>query len=436
MDVAAKPFHLAWFLSQGYGPKTWRGRWPGSDIKRWMMPDLFVDLAQGMERACMDYLIIEDSSNLPYTYQGSHDTYLKYAASTPKLDPAVLVPYLAQATKHLGLVPTLSVTEYPPYLLARLVNTLDHVTEGRIGWNCVTGSNDGGAQNYGRDKQVPHDERYDVADEFTDVVTRLWESWEADAVVLDPAQPMFADGSKVHAIHHEGKYFKVRGPLNAPRGPQGRVPIVQAGGSPRGQQFASRWADTIITNAGTVEAMKTYREDVHRRARAFGRDPSSIKVLFLAYPIVDTSMQAAQDRRERERADADKHIDMQLSSMSRITGLDFSKFDLDQPLPEGLTTNGHQSSLAKWIGKTPRSLALSLSTKQGIDYTGTPDHVAGLMQEIMEEVGGDGFLLFNGPFDRRYVMEVCDGLVPELQRRGLTRKQYAHAHFRDNLMEF
>ena len=223
--MSKRPFHLAWFLSQGYGPKTWRSNWPGSDIARWMMPDLFVDLAKGMERACMDYMIIEDSSNVPYTYQGSHDTYLKYAASAPKLDPAVLVPYLAQATKHLGLVPTLSVSEYPPYLLARLVNSLDHVTEGRIGWNCVTGSNDGAAQNYGRDKHYPHDERYDIADEFADVVTRLWEAWEPDAVVLDRSIPMFAAGNKVHAINHDGKYFRCRGPLNAPRSPQGCVPI-------------------------------------------------------------------------------------------------------------------------------------------------------------------------------------------------------------------
>jgi len=166
VPMGKRHFHLAWFLSQGYGPKTWRSDWPGSDVSRWMMPDLFVDLARAMDRACFDYVIIEDSSNVPYTYQGSHDTYLKYAASTPKLDPAVLVPYLAQATTHLGLVPTLSVSEYPPYLLARLVNTLDHVTEGRIGWNCVTGSNDGAAQNYGHEKHRPHDERYDVADEF------------------------------------------------------------------------------------------------------------------------------------------------------------------------------------------------------------------------------------------------------------------------------
>lgn len=432
-----RPFHLAWFLSQGYGPKTWRSDFPGSDIGRWMMPDLFVDLAQGMERACFDYMIIEDSSNVPYTYKGSHDTYLKYAASTPKLDPAVLVPYLAQATKTLGLVPTLSVSEYPPYLLARLINTLDHTTEGRVGWNCVTGSNDGAAQNYGHERHRPHDERYDVADEFADVVTRLWEAWEPDAVVLDRENHFFADGSKVHPIDHRGKYFKVRGPLNAPRSPQGRVPICQAGGSPRGLEFASRWADTIITEGGgSVATMKAYRDGIRTRARALGRNPDDIKVLFLAHPIVDLTMAAARERQQREAATAEAHVEMQLSSMSRLTGIDFSRFDLDQPLPADLRTNGHQSALAKWVGKTPRSLVRSYARKDGIDFTGTPDSVAGMMQEIMEEVGGDGFLIFNTFFDRRYVAEICDGLVPELQRRGVTRKAYAHRHLKDNLLEF
>ena len=431
-----RPFHLAWFLSQGYGPKSWRTDWPGSDIRRWMMPYLLVDLARAMERACFDYMNIEDSSNVPYTYQGAHDTYLKYAASTPKLDPAVLVPYLAQATEHLGIVPTLSVSEYPPYLLARLVNSLDHVTEGRIGWNCVTGSNDGAAQNYGRDMHYPLDDRYDIADEFADVVTRLWEAWEPDAVVLDRDAPMFADGTKVHPIHHEGKYFRCRGPINAPRSPQGRVPICQAGGSPRGQLFASRWADTIITEGGgSVEKMKEYRDNVRRQAAEFGRNPDNIKVLFLAQPIIDVSMEAARERVRMKEVESEQHIDLQLSGMSRLTGIDFSKFDLHAPLPE-LTTNGHQSSLAKWIGKPPRSIVKTYGRKAGIDFTGTADHVAGMMLEVMEEVGGDGVLLFNSYFDRRYVSEVCDGLVPELQRRGLTRKAYAHRHLRDNLLEF
>jgi FMN-dependent oxidoreductase (nitrilotriacetate monooxygenase family) len=432
----AKPhFHLAWFLSQGFGPKTWRGMWPGTDVERWMMPDLFQDLARGLDRSCFDYVIIEDSSMVPYTYQGSHDVYLQYAASTPKLDPAALVPYLAQVTKHVGLIPTLSVTEYPPFLLARLVNTLDHLTEGRVGWNCVTSSNDGAAQNYGHLQQPPHDERYDLADEFTDLVTKLWDAWEPDAVVLDRDAPMFADGKKVHPVYHEGKYFRCRGPLNAPRSPQGRPPICQAGGSPRGQLFAAKWADTIITDAGSVEGMKAYRANVRKNAIAAGRAPDSVKVLFLAYPLVDTTMEAAQERRGLIREDANRHLEAHLSTMSRLTNIDFSQFERDEPLPE-LFTNGHQSSLAKWIGKTPRQVAVSQSAKMGIDFTGTVDHVAGMMQEIMEEVGGDGFLFFNGTFDRRYLMEVFDGLVPELQRRGLTRKAYAHKHFRDNLMEF
>ena len=434
--MAKRQFHLSWFLSQGYGPKTWRGDWPGSDVARWMMPDLFLDLARGLERACFDYVIIEDSSMVPYTFRSSHDTYLRYAASTPKLDPAVLVSYLAQGTTHLGLIPTLSVTEYPPFLLARLVNSLDHVTEGRVGWNCVTSSNDGAAQNYGHVQQPPHDERYDLADEFADLVTKLWDAWEPDAVVLDRDTPMFADGSKVHAVNHEGKYFRCRGPLNAPRSPQGRPPICQAGGSPRGQAFASRWADTIITEGGgSIAAMKAYREEVRRRAIAWGRDPDGIKVLFLAYPIVDVTMEAARERRRRVQLEAEQHLEMELSTMSRLTGIDFSRFPFDEPLPE-LTTNGHQSVLAKWIGKTPRQVVQTFASKGGIDFTGTADHVAGLMQEAMEEIGGDGFLLFNAYFDRRYIMEVCDGLVPELQRRGLTRKAYAHKHLTDNLMEF
>ena len=433
--MAKRPFHLSWFLSQGYGPKGWRGTWSGSDVGRWMMPDLFMDLARGMDRACFDYMIIEDSSMLPYQYKGSHDTYLKYAASTPKLDPAVLVPYLTEATTHLGIIPTLSTSEYPPFLLARLMNSLDHVTEGRVGWNCVTSSNDGAAQNYGHDGQLPHDERYDRADEFADLVTKLWDAWDADAVLLDRETPMFADGSKVHPVHHEGKYFRCRGPLNAPRSPQGRPPICQAGGSPRGQRFAARWADTIITDAGSVEGMKAYRETVRRHAAEAGRDPDGVKVLFLANPLIDTTMDAARERRNMLREGAERHLDMALANMSRLTNIDFSRFELDEPLPE-LETNGHQSSLSKWIGKTPRTLALAQNAKMGIDFTGTPAHVAGMMAEIMEEVGGDGFLFFNAAFDRRYVMEVCDGLVPELQRRGVTRKAYAHKHLRDNLMEF
>lgn len=430
-----KQFHLAWFVSRGFSPKAWRYEWAGDTAVSWRKPDLFVDLARSLERAFFDYVIIEDSSHVPRSYGQSHDVYLKYAAATPKMDPAVLVPYMAEATKHLGIVPTLSTAEYPPYLLARLVNTLDHVTDGRVGWNMVTGSSDHAAQNYGHDRQFPHDERYERADEFAEIVTRLWESWDPDAEVLDTKTPLYADGRKVHQIDYEGKYFRCRGPLNAPRSPQVRPVLCQAGGSPRGQTFAARWADTVIAIGDSIPQMKAYRANVRARAAAQGRNPGDIKVLFLTYPIVDESMEAARARRRQENEAKHAHVEFYLAQMSMTADIDLSPFPLDEPLPE-LTSNGHQSEVAKYAGRTPRSLAMEYAIKSTIDYTGTPDYVAGLMAEVMEEVGGDGFLLFNSDFTRRYISEICDGLVPALQRQGLTRTNYPHQTFRDNLLAF
>ena len=168
---------------------------------------------------------------------------------------------------------------------------------------------------------------------------------------------------------------------------------------------------------------------------AFGRDPDSIKVLFLVYPLVDITDRGGARAPAAAGGAGRPASRPQLSGLSRLTNIDFAKFDLDQPLPTGLTTNGHQSSLASWIGKTPRELAIG-SRRQGYEMVGSADTVASHMEEIIQETGGDGFLIFNTYFDRRYVMEICDGLVPELQRRGLTRKAYAHKHLRDNLLEF
>jgi alkanesulfonate monooxygenase SsuD/methylene tetrahydromethanopterin reductase-like flavin-dependent oxidoreductase (luciferase family) len=174
---------------------------------------------------------------------------------------------------------------------------------------------------------------------------------------------------------------------------------------------------------------------VRRLAAGFGRDPDSIKVLYLVYPLVDITDEAARERRRLLAEQDGQHLDLNLSGLSRLTNIDFAKFDLDEPLPAGLTTNGHQSSLASWIGKTPRELAIG-NRRQGYEMVGSADTVASQMEEIIQESGGDGFLIFNTYFDRRYIMEICDGLVPELQRRDLVRKAYAHKHLRDNLIEF
>ncbi len=433
--MSRKPFHLAWFISKGYGPKGWRQQWGGSNPKSWVKPDLLVSLAQSLERAAFDYVMIEDSSNIPYTYKNSHETYLRYAVDSPKLDPSVLAPFMMQATSRIGIVTTLSTTEYNPYMLARLTNTLDHVSDGRSGWNIVTGSNDGGAQNYGHERQFPHDERYDMADEYVELVQKLWDSWDADAMVIDQEKEIFADPTKVRPVHHEGKYFRSRGPLSGPRCPQGHPVICQAGGSARGRTFAARWAETIIASATSIAGMKAFRDDIRAQAAAFGRNPDHIKVLFLVAPIVDEYKEAALARKEGRLQEARTHMEFYLAHMSRLTGIDFSKYDLDEPLPQ-LTSNGHQTVASAYSGRTPRQIIEAGRSISDADLVGTPDSVARQMSEIIDTVGGDGFLVTDPEFTRRYICEIADGLVPALQKMGVVRTNYQHVMLRDHLLEF
>ena len=430
-----RPFHLAWFISKGYGPKGWRQAWREVNPHTWVKPDLLVSLAQSLERAAFDYVMIEDSSNIPYTYRNSHETYLRYAVDSPKLDPSVLAPFMIQATSRIGIVTTLSTTEYHPYMLARLTSTLDHVSDGRSGWNLVTGSNDGGAQNYGLEGQYPHDQRYDMADEYVELVQKLWDSWGADAMVIDREREIFADPAKVNPVHFEGKYFRSRGPLSGPRPPQGHPVICQAGGSPRGRTFAARWSDTIISSANSIAAMKDFRADIRRQAQAFGRNPDDIKVLYLAAPIVDEYQDVAEKRKQARIEEATTHIDFYLAHMSRLTGIDFSKYDLDEKLP-ALTTNGHQTVAAQYSGRTPREIIQAGRSLRDADLVGTPDRVAAQMAEIMEEVGGDGFLITDPEFTRRYICEIVDGLTPALRKLGVVRTGYDHIMLRDNLRAF
>jgi FMN-dependent oxidoreductase (nitrilotriacetate monooxygenase family) len=433
--MAKTRFHLGWFVMKGYGPKGWRSGWGGPNPHSWVKPDLLVHLAKELERAAFDYVMIEDSCNVPYTYKGSHETYLRLAVDSPKLDPAVLAPFMMQATQSIGIITTLSTTEYNPFLLARLTNTLDHVSDGRAGWNLVTGSNDGGAQNFGHERQFPHDERYEMADEFIDVVQKLWDSWEADAMVIDQEKEIFADPAKVHPVFHKGKYFSSRGPLSAPRSPQGHPVICQAGGSPRGRTFAARWAETIIAAAGSVDDMKKFRDEIRAKAVSFGRNPDHIKVMFLIAPIIDVSMEAAQARKQARIAESESHIEFYLANMSRVTGIDFSKYDLDEKLPK-LTSNGHLSAAKGFSGRTPREIVRQGRSLRDFDLVGTPDVVAAQMSEIMDAVGGDGFLVMDPDFTRRYITEIADGLTPALQKLGVVRTKYEFAMLRDNLRAF
>jgi long-chain alkane monooxygenase len=431
----AKPFHLAWFTNFTQGDWTnpvseGTGNWDGK---------FFVEMAQAMERACFDYIMLEDTLMVSEAYGGSSEATLKHALQVPKHDPIPLAAMIAAATSKLGVVATMSTMAWPPFMLARVSSTIDHIAGGRFGWNIVTSGEDIAAQNFGMDELPPREMRYAMADEYVDVVCKLFDSWEPDAVVKDRQSGTYADHTKVHPIHFEGQFFKVRGPLNTVRSPQGKPVFVQAGGSPRGRAFAARHADSIIAVGNGVSGMKAYRDDVRRHAEAAGRNPDDIKVLFLVYPFLGETDDEAVARHAR-LVNSPGFVEAALAAIGTVTDIDFSKFDLDQPLPP-LTTNGEQGSLDKFAqwgsGKTLRQLAQE-RFDAGIQLIGSPETVADRLAEAMEEIGGDGFLI-STPFQRisrRYITEVCEGLVPALQRRGLVRKEYTKTLLRDTLREF
>ena len=433
-----KPFHLGWFLGTGIGVQAWDRPWTGRGSQDWAKPDFYVDLARSLERGRFDYLLIEDTSMVPDTYGGNADIYLRNAITAPKHDPVPMVPLMAQATRHLGLVPTLSTTFYPPFLLARLMTTLDHITEGRIGWNVVTSSDRRAGENYGIEMPT-HDTRYEMAEEFVELVCQLWESWAPDAVVNDIANGYFADHTKVRPIDFQGKYFSSRGPLNAVPGPQRRPVISQAGSSPTGREFASKYAETIVASTEGVAGMKSFRDDVRSRMVANGRDPDTSKILFLVSPIIGRDDEEAHARDAENKAWWRANVERQLAGVAYNMNIDFSKLDVDAPIPASFTTEGHQGTLNNLRGdgtQTLRERLANYTVWESVDLVGSPATVAAEMGEIMDEVGGDGFLLSNPFPTRRYIDEIVDGLVPALQARGLTREQYSHATLRENLLEF
>jgi FMN-dependent oxidoreductase (nitrilotriacetate monooxygenase family) len=435
--MTRKKFHLAWFahfvVDEWLDPLSSAGGSPWNG-------DFYVEMAKTLERACFDYIMFEDTLMVSDIYTGSTKPYLRDAIHVPKHDPAPLAAVIGAQTSRIGVVATMSTLGYPPFLLARLCATIDHIARGRFGWNIVTSGEDLAAQNFGMPKITAHDLRYEMADEYVDLVNQLFASWDADAVVLDRDTETYADFRKVRPIHFEGQYYKSRGPLNTAPMPQGRPAYIQAGGSPRGRDFAAKHADSIIANAKNVGAMKAFRDDIRSRAAKLGRDPDDIKVLFLFAPVLGETEEEAKAKNARGLASR-RFQEHALALHSALSGIDLSQFDLDKPLPE-LKTDGSIASLAGFAqfgsGKTLRQLIVEGGKASSIDCVGTPDQVADQMAAAMEEAGGDGFLI-RQPFhdvNRRYILEVAEGLVPALQRRGLVRAEYGASTLRETLREF
>lgn len=361
---------------------------------------------------------------------------LKRSHTVTSFEPFTLLSALASVTEHIGLVATASTTYDAPFHIARRFASLDHISGGRAGWNIVTTSNPDAALNFGLTEDIEHDERYKRAKEFYDVVTGLWDSFADDAFVRDVESGIYFDPEKVHVLAHQGKYLSVRGPLNIARPVQGWPVIVQAGASDAGRQLAAETAEVVFAPAGNLEAGKALFADIKGRAQLIGRDPDSIKILPGALVIVGETVEEAIAK--RAHLDSLVHYDSGIASLNSALGYDVSGYDPDGPLPEIPETNAGRSSrerviaLAEREKLTIRQLAQRIGSYGGLAFVGTPQSIADEMEQWLNEEGSDGFnIMF--PFLPEGLNDFIDKVVPELQRRGIFRKEYEGKTLRENL---
>ncbi|RQO39813.1 LLM class flavin-dependent oxidoreductase [Variovorax sp. KBW07] len=389
-------------------------------------------LAQTLERGRFDAFFMADHLavlNMPIeALQRSH--------TVTSFEPFTLLSALAQHTQHIGLVATASTTFDEPFHVARRFASLDHLSEGRAGWNIVTTSNPDAALNFGRDDHMEHDERYARAREFYDVVTGLWDSWADDAFERDAESGRFFDPAKLHVLNHKGKHLSVRGPLHIARPVQGWPLIVQAGASEAGRQLAAETAEAVFAAPGTLAAARSLYADIKGRMRAIGREPDHLKILPAAFVVVADTLEEA--RAIRAKLDSLVHYDSAIASLSIALGHDASKFDPDGPLPEVPETNASQSGRARVVelarseNLTVRQLAQRLGGYGGLAFVGTPQSIADEMQEWLDSEGCDGFnIMF--PWLPGGLDAFVDKVVPELQRRGIFRREYEGRTLRENL---
>jgi alkanesulfonate monooxygenase len=361
---------------------------------------------------------------------------LRRSATVTSFEPLTLLSALAMVTERIGLVATASTTFDEPYHIARRFASLDHISGGRAGWNIVTTSNPDAALNFGRTEMVEHDERYRRAREFFSVVTGLWDSWADDAWLRDQNSGHFFDPAKLHVLGHKGEHLSVRGPLNIARPVQGWPVIVQAGASEAGRQLAAETAEVIFGSSRTMEDAQRFYADVKGRLKALGRSPDSLKILPGVLVVVGRTRAEAQEK--IARLDSLVHPDSGVPNLSMRLGVDASGFDLDGPLPEIPPSNASQSgrdtlvALARRENLTVRQLAQICGGYGGLQMVGTPGEIADSMQAWLEGEACDGFnVMFHTVPEG--LDDFVDLVVPELQRRGIFRREYEGTTLRDHL---
>ncbi|MEM1307118.1 MAG: NtaA/DmoA family FMN-dependent monooxygenase [Pseudomonadota bacterium] len=445
--MSSKPsrslIHLAQFLVHGpthHSLAMWRHPLTRAASQAhgwdWRRPELYQHIAQTCERGCFDMVFFADLNYIADTYTGSMAPALQHATQAPEHDPLPLLSFMAAATKHIGLASTLSVSHHHPFYAARLWATLDHLTNGRAGWNVVTSLNSNQSANYG-ETRANSDLRYDRAHEFMEVCRALWNSWDKDALVDNPDVPMMSNPDKVRRIEFEGQFFKSRGPLNVARSPQNGPAILQAGVSPKGRDFAAKYADGIFAIQPNADEAKKYFTDIKARIAELGGTPEHCRMLFGMQPFVGESEAHAQDLRDEHNAlVAD---DGGLAILSAHTDFDLATIDLDKPMAEidEPRLDRMQSRAVRPDGTSMSAREVARRHGQSVSlpqFVGTAESVADQMEAFIDHVGGDGFMV-SMAYCPGALEAFVDHVVPVLQKRGRMRTRYTGSTLRDTLKE-
>ncbi|MDX7902731.1 LLM class flavin-dependent oxidoreductase [Acinetobacter baumannii] len=399
--------------------------------------EYWTDLAQILERGFFDGIFIADVLGIYDVYHQSAEYALTGAVQVPVNDPLQIVPAMAAVTKHLGFGVTTSISFEHPYPFARRISTLDHLTKGRVGWNIVTSYLESGSKNLGLKTQVNHDNRYDIADEYLEVLYKLWEgSWEEGSVLRDRESGIFADHKKVHPIQHEGKYFTVPGIHICEPSPQRTPVLYQAGASSRGQKFASQNAECVFIAAPSKIATKKVVQGIRQKLVQEGRDPYSVKIYVLLSIVTDETDAKAQAKFKEYQSYGS--YDGALTLLSGWSGVDFSQYQPTDKV-EYIQTNAIQSLLDSYVNADPERVWTieeianwnSLGGN-GPVLVGSAETVSDALQQWVEDTDVDGFNLAYILAHQTFA-DVVEFIVPELQKRGVYQTSYAQGTLREKL---
>jgi len=417
---------------------------PGHQIGAWRHPKAAADqvmnfqfikkLAQTAERGKFDMLFLADHSAVKFT-----DKLALEQSVNTSFEPFTLLSALSTVTENIGLVGTVSTTYNEPFHVARRFSSLDHISNGRAGWNVVTSYQEEEARNFNLEKQLLHSTRYQRAEEFVDVVKKLWDSWEDDALVFDKESAKFADSSKMHEINHKGEWFTVAGPLNISRPIQGHPVVVEAGASEAGMELAARTAEVVFTAWQTLEEAKDFYRDLKDRMGKYGRSPEELKIMPGIYPVIGRTVEEADENQKLLNNLIPEEAGVAL--LSRMIGFDLSGYDVDGQFPDVTVekVNAGKSRFqlikdkADREGLTIRQLYQQIAGARGHrEIKGTPEQIADQMQEWFENGAADGFNVMP-PYFPGGLDDFVDLVIPILQKRGLFRIEYTGKTLRENL---